>query len=360
MVEVNSPSDILLSPISTQPTSLTPDRVNAPPVPALGEGSDLEDTDSGYSGSSVIGYETKTLPSYVTDYRFEYGRRYHAFHDGAYWGPNDKHAEVLQELAHRMYYTTLGNRLYLAPLVTPQEILDVGTGTGIWAIETADEYPSARVTGVDLSPIQPSFVPPNCSFEVDDVTMPWTYASNRFDLIHVREMFGSIPDWDTFFRQCWECLRPGGYVEVVEHSVEPISEDGGLGSNHIYPLWGESIALAGQASGKSFSIWRDSAQRLKDTGFQDVVRLNYRWPTNGSGTDARLCELGRQNQIRLHHEAEDISLRLLTSTLKWPYKLAQDFIAQMRFVLKHDETHAYVPVTVVYGRKPDRTSNTHH
>lgn len=35
-------------------------------------------------------------------------------------------------------------------------MLDLGTGTGIWAIDFADEYPSANVIGTDLSPIQPT------------------------------------------------------------------------------------------------------------------------------------------------------------------------------------------------------------
>jgi methylase of polypeptide subunit release factors len=34
-------------------------------------------------------------------------------------------------------------------------VLDFATGTGIWAIEFADEYPGANVIGTDLSPIQP-------------------------------------------------------------------------------------------------------------------------------------------------------------------------------------------------------------
>lgn len=65
----------------------------------------------------------------------------------------------------------------------------------------ADEHPSAQVTGVDLSPIQPSFVPPNCRFEVDNVNMAWTYPEDKFDFIHVRSLTGCVPDWVEFHKK---------------------------------------------------------------------------------------------------------------------------------------------------------------
>lgn len=65
------------------------------------------------------------------------------------------------------------NKLYLAPIdKTVKRILDVGTGTGIWAMEIVflllprkremlikqgDEFPSAEVIGTDLSPTQPNW-----------------------------------------------------------------------------------------------------------------------------------------------------------------------------------------------------------
>jgi hypothetical protein len=52
--------------------------------------------------------------------------------------------------------------------------------------------------------------------------------------------------------------------------------------------------------------------------------------------DTQLRELGQQNQIRLHRWAGDISIRLITAVLKWPYELVQSFIAQIRFVLQYD------------------------
>lgn len=235
--------------------------------------------------------------------------------------------------------------------------------------DAADEFPSARVTGVDLSPIQPAFVPPNCTFEIDDITLPWTYPENQFDFIHVRELFGCIPDWDEFFRNCLHCLKPGGYIEVVEHSVQPVADDDTMGPDHFYHEWGQVVVESGERFGKTFRIWEESASRLKRTGFVDVVETGYKWPMNGLvsspclpmfevanlhrwSADPKLHELGRWNQFRLHGGVEGFMLRLLTSTLGWSYESAQMHLAQMRASLRDYRTHAYLPGTVVYAQKP--------
>jgi SAM-dependent methyltransferase len=88
----------------------------------------------------------------------------------------------------------------------PQRILDVGTGTGIWAIDIGDLHPEAEVIGVDLSPIQPSWTPPNVKFEIDDVTQEWTWEPNSFDFIHVRTLGGSIKDWAAFLQEAYKCV----------------------------------------------------------------------------------------------------------------------------------------------------------
>jgi ubiquinone/menaquinone biosynthesis C-methylase UbiE len=60
------------------------------------------------------------------------------------------------DFEHHIFKLLLDGRLHLNPLEHPQRILDLGTGTGIWAIEMADQYPSASIIGTDLSPVQPS------------------------------------------------------------------------------------------------------------------------------------------------------------------------------------------------------------
>lgn len=54
------------------------------------------------------------------------------------------------DMHHQIFIHTLEGRLDLALIDRPQRILDVGTGTGIWAIDMADTYPSAEVIGTDI------------------------------------------------------------------------------------------------------------------------------------------------------------------------------------------------------------------
>jgi hypothetical protein len=43
------------------------------------------DVDSAYDADSIRDNDTETLASFITNYRWENGRRYHAYSDGAYW-----------------------------------------------------------------------------------------------------------------------------------------------------------------------------------------------------------------------------------------------------------------------------------
>jgi len=52
---------------------------------------------------------------------------------------------------HEIFLWLLEGQLYQAPIGDDvQRILDVGTGTGIWAVDMADKNPEAEVIGTDL------------------------------------------------------------------------------------------------------------------------------------------------------------------------------------------------------------------
>jgi hypothetical protein len=73
--------------------------------------------------------------------------------------------------------------------------------TNFYTRDFADQFPSAEVIGTDISPIQPSFVPPNLKFELDDAQLDWTYPPSCFDYIHIRCLMGSINDWPRLYSQ---------------------------------------------------------------------------------------------------------------------------------------------------------------
>jgi hypothetical protein len=104
------------------------------PVLDQDDGAISFESDSAFDSGSLLGDETDSLASSILNHRMENGRQYHAYRDGAYWGPNDELAKEILDFAHHMYLLTLDQKLHLAPLRDPQTILDCGTGTGIWAI----------------------------------------------------------------------------------------------------------------------------------------------------------------------------------------------------------------------------------
>lgn len=147
---------------------------------------------------------TTSLSSSIFKYREIHGRLFENL-NGDYWyvtltaPPNlaltpftrlptdEKHNDV-RDMAHEMMLQLTGRRLFRAPIgKSDQCVLDVGTGTGIWAIDVADENTSFSVVGTDLSPSQPEWVPPNCRFEIEDASKDeWTFKENTFHFIHIR------------------------------------------------------------------------------------------------------------------------------------------------------------------------------
>lgn len=104
----------------------------------------------------------------------------------------------------------LKGKLYVAPIVDPADALDIGTGTGIWAIEFARTHPKTNIIGTDISLIQPSEnIPPNLKFEREDSEQEWVF-DRPFDFIHWRLMVSCFNDFKSMIEKCFHHLKPGG------------------------------------------------------------------------------------------------------------------------------------------------------
>lgn len=172
--------------------------------PPLEPDSHSEEDEGFAEGSDTASY-ISTIASDIKRGREENGRLYPAYGTHEYGMPVDEDELDRMDMQHHKYFLLLGERLFLAPISpNTQRILDMGTGTGIWAIDIADAYPAATVTGVDIAAVQPPFVPPNCTFEIDDLEDEWKFSENSFDFIHARDLYLSIRDWPRLVSQCFK------------------------------------------------------------------------------------------------------------------------------------------------------------
>lgn len=102
-------------------------------------------------------------------------------------------------------------------------LLEIGCGPGFYACRLAQEYPSIRTTGVDLSE---SLIRrakdraaarqlSNCSFQHADAhALPHPSAS--IDAIVVSRLFLIVPDKEGIVREIFRVLKPGGRCFIAE------------------------------------------------------------------------------------------------------------------------------------------------
>ncbi|KAH7220181.1 S-adenosyl-L-methionine-dependent methyltransferase [Fusarium oxysporum] len=342
---------------SLSPKESSPHEQTAPLEPAgqleADEGN-IADNDSAL-GENDTGSSTASIASSIYKYRIENGRSYHAYKDGIYVGPNDNSEQDRLDLQHALCLLTFDNQLFLAPIfregeIPVRRILDIGTGTGCWAIDFADDYPETTVIGIDLSPIQPSFVPPNVQFQIDDVEEDWTF-SEQFDYIYTRFMTVSLGNWPRFFGQSFTHLNPGGWMEVVD-ILPPTSDDGTMAPETALYKWSKLLLEATEKMGRPFGETMTYKTQMEAAGFRNVTQRVFKWPQNRWPRDPKYKELGSWTLENISSGLDGISSALFTRVLGWSKPQLDVFLIDVRKDLKNPSIHAYWPIYVICGKKP--------
>ncbi|CAI4215651.1 unnamed protein product [Parascedosporium putredinis] len=317
----------------------------------------FDDGDSAISNPVSAGLTS--LRSSVLRFQEENGRTYHNMSSGKYYLPNDERENERLDLTHNLWLLSLRGELGLSPkaMQGAKRVLDAGTGTGIWAIEYADQHPESEVIGVDLSPIQPSLVPPNCAFEIDDLEKEWTW-SQQFDLIFSRYMTGCLAEPEDFVKKAFNNLEPGGYLEMQDILLPYESDDGTLTEDNPLRHISQLCVDAGNAAGRPFTLPLKYKRYLEDAGFVDVVERQLKWPLNTWPKDKHYKEIGAWTQENLHSGIEGILVALFTRYLGWTQDQVTLAALKFRTALKDRNTHGYIPIYVVYGRKPEEPESS--
>ncbi|KAL1995935.1 hypothetical protein VTN49DRAFT_801 [Thermomyces lanuginosus] len=319
-------------------------------VPAHIEVDTSYENDSSY-GDEISSYSASLISS-ALDYRHENGRRYHGYRDGSYLLPNDETESDRLDMVHEMCLQILHRKLYLAPIKNPQRVIDLATGTGIWAIDFADLHPSAEVIGCDLSPIQPTLVPPNLKFLVDDIESDWTYEKNPFDFIHARYLMVSIRDFGRLLKQCYRSVKPGGWVEFHDWDGYPDSVDGSHKGTGLERYCNE-IYGAFEGAGYEVRPGPKLEQWFKDAGFVNIHVEKFVVPYGVWPKDPHLKKLGAWNQAQGEAGFEAGALAALTRYKQWSKEQVTLLCSQARNDGRKRDVHAVFYFYVVYGQRPE-------
>jgi len=282
---------------------------------------------------------TQSVRESIYEFVEEHGRTFHRYKQGKYWLPNDEPEQERLDLQHVIFTMRLGGKLGLAPIENPQSVLDIGTGTGVWAIEFAVQHPSAQVIGTDLSPIQPEYVPPNCRFEIDDAEDEWLYTE-QFDYIHLRMMFHCFKDHVGVIRSAFEHLRPGGYMEWQEWPGVLQSSDDSIRGTAV-ERWSRLFVEAGTRLGRDMLAPRKYRDWMIEAGFVDVNEVKLAVPGNpwARGRDnKRMGFLQMTNFLDGLHAA---TMTLFTKGLGWTSDEVEVFLVEMRQAIKDPKIHFY-------------------
>lgn len=267
------------------PTSGPASPATSPAAEASGDFSGAHWLEQGFpevdsdDGDSTIGSDaassTASVSSSILNYRTINGRTYHSesVTDGEYWAPNDKKMLGALEIYYHSIFLMMDEKLYQAPLKKDiTHAIDIGTGEGFWAIDFADEMPNCDVVGTDISPIQPTWCPPNLHFEIDDATKEWTFKENFFDYIHISFLNGAIEDWADLYKKAYKHCKPGGWIEHLDTSPIVSCDDGTMSPDSALATYGKIMGEAGRRIGRSMTVAHDGTQEpgLKEAGFVNL------------------------------------------------------------------------------------------
>jgi SAM-dependent methyltransferase len=222
----------------------------------------------------------------VPDQRFRiFGGRQHL---AAMPYPLPKDMSEINRLDFQHFLLRTGLRgNYAAPVNQPTNILDVGTGSGRWAMEMAALFPTARIVGLDLAapPDDASSLgegldtrPGNYVFTAGNILEGLPFPDQSFDFVHQRLLITAIPRdrWPVVIQELVRVTRVGGWVELAECGTP---EDGGPGYMGLWQSWIDFLAKRNV----DFTIGKHIGQMLISGGLANVQQRALNFPMGDWG-----------------------------------------------------------------------------
>ncbi|RKP10543.1 S-adenosyl-L-methionine-dependent methyltransferase [Thamnocephalis sphaerospora] len=268
------------------------------------------------------------------------GRRYHNEPNAPYPLPNDLDEVDRLDLQHYAIQQVTQKR-YHAPLTSPKRAIDIGTGSGVWMMEMATDFPSCEFLGVDIAPLQPTTIlPRNCRFEMANALEGLPHADGYFDYVRHSLLVTAVPKekWQTYVNECARICASGGWVEMVETNCKT------YGGGPVWNQMGKVSAVAFQARGLSPETTEHLDELMRVAGLVDVAVKEFKIPVGSWG--GRVGEMFLKN-LRMGNAA---LAPLFASVHGMTHEEVEQLMVQGEEEVKHHQI--YMLFRVYVGRKP--------
>lgn len=192
-------------------------------------------------------------------------------------------------------------------------------------------------------------MPPNCTFEVDDAEDEWVFPQ-KFDYIHGRLLGFCFKDTLQVIRSAYDALDPGGWFELQDVS-RITAVDNSLKGSQLLKLE-HKVVQAASNLGMDFAKTSKYKGWMEEAGFVDIKTQRFAWPTNPWPKSKHLRKLGMLSGENFMHALGALCMAVLTRGGAMTKEQVEALMDEARNDLDNRDIHAYVPVIVIYGRKP--------
>ncbi|KAK0715570.1 S-adenosyl-L-methionine-dependent methyltransferase [Lasiosphaeris hirsuta] len=350
-VPLKAPSPKPTSPRLSPPTDEAIAEGSLPDVIEAEDGPPEEDEFLAEGWESTSSNASTSVTSSVYHHTFENGRRYHAYRYGRYPIPNDDLEQDREDMKHALMLELTDGKLFHAPIGgDPKKIVDIGTGTGIWAIEMGDLFPGAEILGLDLSPIQPQWVPPNVKFMIDDVEDEWANGSG-WDYAHFRSMSLVLRDLQKTIDQTYRHLKPGGWIEFQEIHGKPHCDDGTMGDDDVTTQFYQLCVDAMARFSMNLDVVSSVGEYLERAGFVNLTCVRRKVPVGTWAKGKTMRLIGMYVRETAIHSMP--SLAKAFANLGMSEVEREVWAAKMRKGLEENHKHRYFNYYFWYAQKPE-------
>ncbi|KAG6188612.1 hypothetical protein E4U36_006590 [Claviceps purpurea] len=252
-------------------------------------------------------------------YTNEYGRRYAVFGDVQYPFLMDEMEQSRGDMKRAILLMLTKNKLFLSPIGdNQQKILGIGTGTGSWAID------------------------------VDDCELDWI---ERDVVVHFRYMVVLLKDTTKPPGHAFECLRPGGWVELQDFQPIPLCDDGTMpGDDPVkHPL--DLTERAFEKFGMRFKLSAELEPYLREAGFENIHCKIFKVPIGPWAKDHLMRVVDLYQRLAVMEILPSMSGRLFHA-LEMSEAEAEVAIAMARKGLNDPSVHRYFNYYFWYAQKP--------